>query len=188
MVTSPFISIVWCFRPYKPYIFWKLIIWWWQWPRRILTKRQIQRQRHTYTDKDKYKVLPRPNVCYIYQKQGVQGFKILYWLSSCDDKDKDKILCIIGAEYFSGVNIFQEWIFFRSEYFSGVTIFQEWIFFWGEYFQKLIKNIFHGWIFFKATSFQGWIFFRDKYFSGSTSFQGFHGDMSLWAAWNCKKN
>ena len=21
---------------------------------------------------------------------GVQGFKILYWLSSCDDKDKDK--------------------------------------------------------------------------------------------------
>ena len=86
MVTSPFISIVWCFRPYKPYIFWKLIIWWWQWPRRILTKRQ----RHTYTDKDKYKVLPRPNVCYIYQKQGVQGFKILYWLSSCDDKNKDK--------------------------------------------------------------------------------------------------
>ena len=28
MVTSPFISIEWCFRPYKPYIFWKLIIWW----------------------------------------------------------------------------------------------------------------------------------------------------------------
>jgi len=108
-------------RPYKPYIFWKLIIWWWQWPRRILTKRQ----RHTYTDNDKYKVLPRPNVCYIYQKQGVEGFKILYWLSSCDDKDKDKdkILCTIGAEYFSGVNIFQEWIFFRSEYFSEATIF-----------------------------------------------------------------
>ena len=40
-------------------------------------------QRHTDTDKDKYKykVLPRPNVCYIYQKQGVQGYKILYWLS-----------------------------------------------------------------------------------------------------------
>ena len=97
-VTFPFISTVWCFRPNKPYIFWKLIIWWWQWLRRILTKRQ----RHTYTDKDKYKVLPRPNVCYIYQKQGVQGFKILYWLSSCDDKDKDKdtILCIIRAEYF----------------------------------------------------------------------------------------
>ena len=39
-----------------------------------LQKRQIQRQRHTYIDKDKYKVLPRPNVCYIYQKQRVQGF------------------------------------------------------------------------------------------------------------------
>ena len=25
----------------------------------------------------------------IFQKQGVQGFKILYWLSSFDDKDKD---------------------------------------------------------------------------------------------------
>ena len=28
-VTSPFISTVWCSRPYKPYNFWKLIIWWW---------------------------------------------------------------------------------------------------------------------------------------------------------------
>ena len=167
MVTSPFISIVWCFRPYKPYIFWKLIIWWWQWPRRILTKRQ----RHTYTDKDKYKVLPRPNVCYIYQKQRVQalnqGFKILYWLSSCDDKDKDKILCIIGAEYFSGVNIFQEWIFFRSEYFS---VFQEWIFFRGEFFFRgdyfSWVNIFHGRQTFKdeyfsrVIFFKGWRFFR----------------------------
>ena len=80
LFVSTFISIEWCFRPYKPYIFWKLFIWWWQWPRRILTKRQIQRQRHTYTDKDKYKVLPRLNVCYIFQKQGVQGTKILYWL------------------------------------------------------------------------------------------------------------
>ena len=66
---SPYVSTIWCSRPYKPYIFWKLIIWWWQWPRRILTKRQIQG--HTYTEKDRYKVLPRPNVCYIYQKQGV---------------------------------------------------------------------------------------------------------------------
>ena len=51
------------------------------------TYKKNQRQRHTDTDKDKYKVLPRPNVCYIYQKQGVQGFKILYCLSSCDDKE-----------------------------------------------------------------------------------------------------
>ena len=53
----------------------------------IETKIQIQRQRHT--DKDKYKVLPRSNVCYFFQK-GVQGLKSLYWLSSCDEKDKDK--------------------------------------------------------------------------------------------------
>ena len=131
-VTFPYISTVWCFRPYKPYIFWKLIIWWWHWPRRRLTKRQvqrqIQRQRHTEADKDKYKVLPRHNVSYIFQKQGVQGFRILYWLSSYDEKDKETILCIIRAEYFSGVNIY------RSEYFSGVNIFQGWMFFRGDYF------------------------------------------------------
>ena len=45
----------------------------------------------TDTDKDKDKVLPRPNICYSYQNHGVQGFKISYWLSSCDDKDKDKV-------------------------------------------------------------------------------------------------
>ena len=32
------------FKTYKPYIFWKLIIWRWQWPRRKYTKRQIQIQ------------------------------------------------------------------------------------------------------------------------------------------------
>ena len=72
------------------------------------TKTYKKTNTNTKTHKDKYKVLPRPNVCYIYQKQGVQGFEILYWLSACDDKDKDTILCIIRAEYFSGVNIFQE--------------------------------------------------------------------------------
>ena len=54
-----------------------------------------QRQRYTDTDKNKYKVLQRPTVCYSYPKQGVQGFKISYWLYSYEDKDKDKdpILC-----------------------------------------------------------------------------------------------
>ena len=84
---SPFVSTIWCSRPYKPYIFWKLIIWWWQWPRRRLTKRQIQRQRHTYTDKDKYKVLPRPNVCYIFEKQGVKGYQIGYFLQKLQTKE-----------------------------------------------------------------------------------------------------
>ena len=35
----------------------------------------------------------------------------------------------------------------------------------------MIKNIFHGWIFFKATSFQGWIFFWGEYFSWVNIFQ-----------------
>ena len=29
-------------------------------------------QKYKDTDEDKYKVLPRPNVCYIFEKQGVQ--------------------------------------------------------------------------------------------------------------------
>ena len=54
-------------------------------------KTNTKTKTHTHTDKDKYKVVPRLNVCYIFQKQGVQGFKILYWLSSFDDKDKDMV-------------------------------------------------------------------------------------------------
>ena len=71
--------------------------------------------------KDKTYKKTRP---YIYQKQGVPGFKILYWTSSCDDKDKneDLLLFIIRADYFSGAKIF------RGEYFPGLNISQEWIF------------------------------------------------------------
>ena len=78
METSPFISTVWCSRPYKPYIFWKLVIQWWQWPRR--------RQRHTDTDKYKYRVLPRPNVCYIFEKHEVQGYQIWHFLPNFPPK------------------------------------------------------------------------------------------------------
>ena len=62
-------------------------------------------------------MLERPNICYIFKKLGVQGFKILFWLPSFDDtvkdKHKHKILCISRGEYFlsgkffSEVNIFQ---------------------------------------------------------------------------------
>ena len=68
-----------------------------------MTKTKTYKKTNTKTvdtHTDKYKVLPRPNVYYIYQKQGVQGFKILYWLSSCDDKDKNVYALL-------GVNIFQ---------------------------------------------------------------------------------
>ena len=34
---------------------------------------QKDKYKDTHTDKDKYKVLPRPNVYYIFQNQGVQG-------------------------------------------------------------------------------------------------------------------
>ena len=63
------------------------------------------------------------------------------------------------------MNIFQEWIFFRSEYFSGVIIFLGWIFFRGEYF-------FRGDYFSGVNIFQGWIFFRCDYFSRVNIFQG----------------
>ena len=55
------------------------------------------------------------------------------------------------GEYFPGVNISQGWIFFRCEYFSGVNIFQGWLLFMGEYLSGL--NIFSG-----VNIFQWWIF------------------------------
>ena len=58
-----------------------------------------------------------------------------------------------------------------SQVSPGSRVSPRWIFFRGEYFQELIKNIFHGWIFFKATSFQGWIFFWGEYFSEVNIFQ-----------------
>ena len=36
----------------------------------------IKEHKYNDTDKDRNKVLPRLDVCYIYQKQGVQGFKM----------------------------------------------------------------------------------------------------------------
>ena len=54
--------------------------------------------------------------------KGVQGFKILYWLFSCDDTDKDTILCIIRGEYFSWVNISQFEFRIRTDYFGLVSI------------------------------------------------------------------
>ena len=76
------------------------------------------------------------------------------------------------GQYFPGVNIFQEWIFFsfpgvnifQGDYFSGVNIYPGWIF--------SGVDIFQGWIFSGVNIFQGWLFFRGEYFSGATSFQG----------------
>ena len=79
MVTSPFISTVWCSRPYKSYIFWKLIIWW-----MVMTMTETKTYKKTNTKtkaqtqtQKKYKVLPRPNVCYIFEKQGYQKLHFL---------------------------------------------------------------------------------------------------------------
>ena len=88
--------------------------------------KDLQKDKDTQTQQRQIQiqVLPRPNVCYIYQKQGLQGFKILYWLSSCEDKDKDMISCIIRAEYFSGVKIFQRVTSFQEGIFSRVIFFK----------------------------------------------------------------
>ena len=98
----------------------------------IMTKTKTHKKTNTKTKththrKGKYKVLPRPNVYYIFQKQGVQGFKILYWLSSYDDKDKDKDTNMVDTDMVDTdmvdtnmvdtVGIFQGCIFFRGEYF-----------------------------------------------------------------------
>ena len=40
----------------------------------------LQKDKDTHTDKGKYKVLPRPNACYIFEKQRVQGYQIWHFL------------------------------------------------------------------------------------------------------------
>ena len=97
-----------------------------------------------------------------------------------ETKTKTQFYALLGlnifqGEYFSGVNIFQEWIFFRGDYFSEVNILrgeyvQEWIFFRGEYFSGL--NIVQGDYFSGVNIFQGWIFFREDHFSRMNIFYG----------------
>ena len=49
----------------------------------------------TDKDKDKYKdkMLQWFNICYIYEKHGLQGFQILYWLSSGNNNYTHKYKC-----------------------------------------------------------------------------------------------
>ena len=124
---SPFISIVWCFRPYKPYIFWKLIIWWWQWPRQILTKRR----RHEIR---------------FYALLGLNIFQgSIFSRSEYFSVFQEWIF--FRGDYFSGVNIYPGWIF------SGVDIFQGLMFFRGEYFSEV--NIFRSGYFSGVNIFYG---------------------------------
>ena len=55
------------------------------------------------TYKDRNKVLPRPIVCYIYQKQGVQEFECDI---GCLLVTKTQFYALVELNIFSGVNIF----------------------------------------------------------------------------------
>ena len=79
-VTSPLISTVWWFRPYKPYIFWKHLIqgyqnWYYQ-----VSHTQIHKYKYTNTQIHKYtntaydKVPESPNMLYIFEESIVQGY------------------------------------------------------------------------------------------------------------------
>ena len=70
-----FVSTIWCSRPYKPYIFWKLIICWWQWPRRRLTKKT-----KTHRQRQKLKCLRDPMYAIFFKSR---GFKDLNYYIGC---------------------------------------------------------------------------------------------------------
>ena len=89
--------------------------------------KDIQKDKNKDTDKYKYKVLERLNVCYIFKKQGIQEFQIWH-LAMTNTKQIFQGWISYICEYLKG------WIFFRGEYFKG------WIFFRGEYFSGV--NIF----------------------------------------------
>ena len=50
----------------------------------------FMRKTTTKTEKDKYKVLQRLTVCYIFGTQAVQGFQIWYWLSSSKKNQRSR--------------------------------------------------------------------------------------------------
>ena len=76
--TSDRFSPVWRFRPYKPYIFWKLIIWWWPRPRQRHAKR-----RKTDTDKDKKCASNIQRMLYFYRTQVSLGSGLWVPVSVC---------------------------------------------------------------------------------------------------------
>ena len=72
------ISIICCSWPLKPYIFWNPIIWWWQWPRQIHTKKQ----RHRYTlhrhwqRQSQIQSASKTQCIQYFSNEGVQGYQI----------------------------------------------------------------------------------------------------------------
>ena len=63
----------------------------------VMTKTKTKTKTKTNT-----KCFQDPMYAILFQKQGVQGFKIFYWLSSCDDTDKDKNPILLGVYIFQG--------------------------------------------------------------------------------------
>ena len=70
--TSDRFSPVWRFRPYKPYIFWKLIIWWWPRPRQRHAKR-----RKTNTEKTQKMCFKHSTYAIYLPDPGVPGVRSL---------------------------------------------------------------------------------------------------------------
>ena len=99
----------------------------------LLHGRGGHKDKYKDKDTDKYKVLQRLNVCYIFENVD---------MTSCDDKYKVKFsgVNIFWGEYFLRINIFQGHLVFRDEYFPRGYIVQGCLFGWGEYFTGV--NIF----------------------------------------------
>ena len=71
----------------------------------VMTMTETKTYKKNTNTKTRHRQSASKTQCMLYySKAGVQGFEILYWLSSCDDKDKDKEtnLCILGVNIFQG--------------------------------------------------------------------------------------
>ena len=68
----------------------------------VMTMTKTETYKKTKTHRQRQTQNASKTQCMLFfQRQGFQGFKILYWLSSCDDKDKPPILCIFRGKKFS---------------------------------------------------------------------------------------
>ena len=104
------------FEPYKPYIFWKLIIWW-----DIDRDEDLQKDKYKDTQTQTNTKCQDPIYAIFFISREFKDLKIyidcLLVMTQTKTKTKTQFLSLLG------VNIFQVWIFFRCEYFSGGNIF-----------------------------------------------------------------
>jgi len=83
-VTSKLFSTLSCFKPYKPYTFWKLMTCTIHWRNRDDNDKDTRKYKDKDDDKDE--MTKRPNMCHIFENDMNHGYQIQWWISDASLK------------------------------------------------------------------------------------------------------